>query len=279
MALKNIKTQLGRKVVCDDFDSIHTFVSTVEKRDTSKWIDWTSTRNGRNDGDDWVGGIGYNEAKKLFLNGWNKPLEKVVNEIKKVDNLNVIESGHKPYDYKAVAGYRPIVPNAIMGLPRSMMARKMVSKKIKVINVLYDLSFSSNVSHDEVLEKAMKVITQLYLLEKRGFRVRITGFACFGREEIKQMHVLKIMLKEENQPFDIKKLMFPMVHSAMFRMLGFDWYESVPNGIKLSGYGQPIYIWSNSSYRDDLFNAVMEDENYYYINYETNVDEMFTNVK
>lgn len=277
MALKNIETQLGRKIIYEDFNSIYKFMNTVTKRDVSKWVD-SSVRDGRLDRGEWVGRIRYEDAKNMIVNGWDKPLKKVVNEINNIDNLSVIESGHKPVDYKAVAGYRPIVPNAIMGLPRAMMARKMVSKKVKVVNVLFDFTFSSSVTHDEAVNKAIETITQLYLLEKKGFRVRLTGLASFGREETNQMHVLKIMLKEENQPFDIKKLMFPMVHSGMLRMLCFDWYESVPNGIEISGYGYPIFLW-DSKYLDDLLNAVMEGKRYYYINYKTKVSEMFANVK
>jgi len=47
-------------------------------------------------------------------------------------------------------------------------------------------------------------------------------------------------IKSSNTPLDLKRISFPLTHTAYFRVIGFDWYSRTPNGKYRPGYGHPI---------------------------------------
>lgn len=47
-------------------------------------------------------------------------------------------------------------------------------------------------------------------------------------------------IKSSNQPLDLKRMSFPLTHTAFFRVIGFDWYSRFPKGKYRSGYGRAL---------------------------------------
>jgi len=78
-------------------------------------------------------------------------------------------------------------------------------------------------------------------LERDGYRCRIE--VCFPFRphfnDEKKIAVANVLVKSENQPFDIKRLNYPIVNTSMFRLFMFGWYESIP--LPLEDYFESNY--------------------------------------
>lgn len=274
--INEFKSKKGRTVIVEKFNSIHELVNTVKERPVHSWVGHAS-RNGKHDGEGWVGKITFREAIDFIQFGWDKPLPEFKAAIKKLDDKK-LHDVKKPVIFKSVAGFKPIVPNALKGLPKSMMGKKLIVKKAKIVNVMVEISKSSSYSHNEIVEKSIEILSHLYNLERQGYRVRLSMLGTHAQPQgsEKQMGWL-LPIKHENQLFDIKKLMFPLVHSAMLRMISFDWYESVPGGEEVMGYGRSTERWSEEERK--AFLDMFGGENYYVVGMETDVKQLFTKLK
>lgn len=277
--IKNLKTNRGKKVVYEQFKSLTEMEKIVKSRELTDWVKSRgAVRNGAKDGEKaWTGGIYYNDAYNLLRFGWDKPVAKFSAGLKKIDEKN-IKDRNKVMPFKSVYGSKPIVPNALKGLPKSMMNKKIVPKKSKVINVFYEVSRSSRHSAREIEDFGLQVLQHIYNLERKGWRVRLSAFSSHAQQVIGEAgYSWSLIIKDENQPLDVKKVAFPIAHAAMLRLVSFDWFESVPNGEYVNGYGQSLYHWDDIARNDYL--KTIGGENCYYIAQGMNLNEIFTNVK
>lgn len=277
--IKKVKSKGGKPVVFENFRSIREFENTINGREVNDWaFNRGAVRNGSKDDEKgWTGGVTYDEAYKLLNKGWDKPVAKFNKALKKVDEKN-IKDRMKVQPFKSVYGSKPIVPNALKGLPKSMMNKKLVAKKSKVINVLYEVSRSASVGSSEIEEFGIDVLKHIYNIERKGWRVRLSMFSSHSQKDTDENgYAWTMLIKDESQPIDVKKLAFPIAHAAMLRLVSFDWFETIPDGQYVDGYGKALYHWPKEN-RDDFIKA-MGLENAYYIYQGCNLDEIFTNVK
>ena len=52
--------------------------------------------------------------------------------------------------------------------------------------------------------------------------------------------MLVVKVKSSNKPLDLKRMSFPLTHTAFFRVIGFDWYSRCPKATYRSGYGHSL---------------------------------------
>lgn len=194
------------------------------------------------------------DAYDMMRNGWVDEVESLKENIKNVEMRCVSEKNSGLKD--DVVGFVPIVPNAIMGLPNSMLNTRTKPKKNKVINIVYGLSFSCSVDKDALLRAGLKVMSAVMRLEAQGFRVRLTACQNYNSDSNRFMHLMSVRCKSEDQPLDAQRVMFPMFHPAMFRSIGFGWYETLPEATYISGYGRPMYHYMKESQIDDLMHQI-----------------------
>lgn len=256
----------GRHFVIETFNSSNELITTNNSR----------TQNfgeARDSTDDRWRGASWDEAINMLQFGWDKPVRAIKSNIQKLEKQGNMKKVSFRND---IVGFAPNVPNAILGLPQSMINQSITYKKAKVISVLVDLGASCSVSSNDIIDYGMKVIEKLYSLEKAGFRVRIEYLKTLnGRNYEPYTYALRYLLKNENQPFDLKRMAFPLVHTAMFRRIAFDWYERLPDAKHLGGYGTPLYK------NDDRKNIkqVLCDKNTYLVMYNDDLDQTFKNVR
>lgn len=264
---REVKDVNGRHYIIETFNSSNEMIKVNNSRKQNFGEARTS------DCDSWRG-ASWNEAINMLQYGWDKPVKQIKSNIKKLEKQGTMRKITFQND---VIGFAPNVPNAILGLPQSMINSHVSYKKAKVINVMIDPGASCGVSSDRIIEYGSKVIEKLYSLEKAGFRVRIEVLYSFnGKEWEPNTCAMKYLLKSENQPFDLKRMAFPMAHTAMFRRIAFDWYERLPEAKELDGYGTPL---KNNDDRDDIKQVLCSDKNTYLILHGDDLDEMFKNIK
>lgn len=261
----------------EQFDSYQEFLKVVEERDKNNAHGNHTLQNNSDEGD-WCGVQNYEEARKLLINGWDAKVEMLKNEFEKasakLDEKKVVKQ------FSDVVGFMPIVPNVIIGVPNCMINNRTESKKSKVIKFLIDTAVSCGVSSDEVIKYYSQVLARIALLERRGYRCRIEILQTYSEESTSKKYKtgFSCLVKSENQLFDIKRMAFPMSHTAMFRVFGFAWENSLPlefSKYHHGGLGVPMYHWS-SERRKHIIDAIRNtNEKIVYVNYRKDLEQIF----
>lgn len=175
------------------------------------------------------------EALDKFKNGYNEP----VNDIRlSVDNaIRTLPQEKTVMTSSGVVGYAPIVPNAILGLPNSMISQRRKVIKSKVIDVLYSASVHNGYDSDDIAKAGKKLLETIVKLEKKGYRVRLNIANMFYDDGDADFMI--VCIKSENEPMTISRLTFPLATPSMQRIISFAWYERMPQTKYKGGYGCP----------------------------------------
>ena len=184
----------------------------------------------------------YEEAVDLFHNGWSEMSQRLSQRLKaegKMEQFMVAKS------VQSVVGFQPIVPLYLSGIPNNMINRKMQPVKQKVVTLNKSVSYSYDVSIDEIVEESIKAFRIIQKLEAQNYRVNLNivlGVYKYEHRTIKNGYAIKIKLKKANEKLNISKLAFPLVHPSMLRRLFFRFIEVHP-GVPdeyTRGYGRPM---------------------------------------
>lgn len=215
----------------------------------------------------------YEEARELLQYGYSKDIKYIqakVGELQKQGTVN------KPKFINDIVGYAPIVPNAIIGIPQSMINQKMNPKKAKVVTVVYNGGNPARRDKKDILEYGAKFVSYVMNLEKQGFRVKIDSLLSFNNGD-SENYILRVPVKSEFNPIDLKRICFPLIHSAMQRSIGFDWYERLPEARQISGYGRELCTMGQGQRQKILDKFLKKNE--YFVCYGMDLDEVFKGVK
>ena len=255
--------------IIESFESGIEFVNTVRGRPDRKG--WPSPTARKKKGDKWSDGS-LESNQQRFINGDSKRF-KILKDLS-ISQPQPTASRMRQQYFNAPVGYSPNVPNAIMGLPNSMISSRTEPKKTKVIDVLYDAGFSANVAPKLVADFGNRVLNYIQKLEKLGYRVRLSVFIAFSEEKSDKFYACKIQLKNERQPLNLKRVAYPLLSSGMLRMLFFDWLETCPNSEYILCYGVPLYHKSIKS-QEKILELVRENSNQVYLHYGCNIKKAF----
>lgn len=166
----------------------------------------------------------YAEAVELMLNGYEKPLKKIKQGVE--ENSKRFES-QRTTPKNDIVGYAPCVPNAILGIPQSMINKEIIAKKSKILTLVYDIDANAGTDADTFINAGVAVLSILNAMENDGYRVslRVLFNNSYGRD---QEVFSSVTLKDWRQPIDLKKMAFPFCHPSMCRRIGFRWVERHP---------------------------------------------------
>lgn len=181
----------------------------------------------------------FDEAVQLFKNGWSDMAQKLVQKLKVIENKS--QPVMKPRNTLGVAGYQAIVPLYLQGAPNSMMSKKMVPIKQKVVTINKSIDYAANVGSDTIIEESIKALQIIKKLEAQGYRVNL-NIVLGSRDSNNMKFVMKVRIKSANEKLNVSKLAFPLVHPSMLRRLFFRFIEVYPNITKSfvsHGYGYP----------------------------------------
>lgn len=182
----------------------------------------------------WCGVRSYDEACEFLHNGYQPSVEKLKERMK----AKYVGEGKRITFHNDVVGYAPIVPLAMQGVPQSMLNHKMKPIKAKVIDVFYDITVNCGTTSEQILNNGSNLLGAVVDLEQEGYKINIYAIQSYSDEKNCDMLVIKI--KDSKQPMDLKRMSFPLTHTAFFRVIGFDWYSRVPGGRYRYGYGHNL---------------------------------------
>lgn len=239
-----VKCANGYKIMVESYNSAQEVVNDCKKRKiTDGRFSNMEDGNLGGHGAGWCGVKSYDEALELLKNGYQPTVEKLKAEIKAT-----LQGTGKRISFKNdIVGYAPIVPLAIMGVPTAMINSTMKRIKAKVVDVYYDNATTCSTSSDDIIKYGAKVLAAIVELEQQGYRFNVHKIHSFCGDTADFM-VVKI--KDALQPIDLKRMSFPMTHTAFDRVISFDWYSKCPKTTYRIGYGHPLEHENSHSARD-----------------------------
>lgn len=224
---KSIKQSGSKKLLLEEFNNLDEFMSAIDRPENnvfrgssleSKKSDYSFTQT-----------RSYDEALGLLRNGWTDKLAEVRKEMTAFERLLEQDvSYEKKRPSTSPIGFAPHVPNAIMGLPNSMIRTETTPMKAKIVRIVYKMSMNAGTSASEIMKSGLLVLKLAHALEKKGMRVRIDVSPKFSDSSTERVCAL-VCIKDWRQPLDLKKVAFPIAHPSMFRRFGFKWMETAPD--------------------------------------------------
>ena len=220
-----------------EFDSLNEFESYITNtplNETFRWQKLSSTNGSYS----FTQTQSYEEATKLLKDGWSSMAQEITKKLNVIKNQVVNEHVQKIlYD---VVGFQASVPRYLQGIPTSMVNKKLVPVKQKVITLDKDISYNASIKTEQIIEASVQTLQLIKKIEAQGIRVNLNlvwGVAAGDTKE-----VAKIRLKSANERLNISKLSFPLVHPSMLRRLCFRYLEVAPTVTKSYtwGYGAPL---------------------------------------
>ena len=182
------------------------------------------------------------EAYELLIDGWSSMAEKLTKILKASKNSMAPSMKAKPVN--SVCGFQAIVPAYLQGLPNSMVSRKMVPIKNKVVTINKDISYHCGITTDQIIEDSIRVLKIVNNLESNGYKCNVN--IIFGVESSNKFgYIAKVKIKSANERLNVSKLAFPMVHPSMLRRLMLRMLEVTEivdpsNKNLIYGYGHPL---------------------------------------
>lgn len=180
----------------------------------------------------------FEEATEILKNGWSDMSSKLTQRLNVVKNQ--VQPAMKAKTINSVAGFQPIVPLYLSGVPTNMVNRKMVPVKQKVITLNKSISYKCSIKTEQIVEESTKAMMIVKKLEAQGYRVNLN--VIMGGIESDLKLITKIRIKSAGEKLNISKLAFPLVHPSMLRRLMFRFIEVYPKVTKsfVKGYGSPV---------------------------------------
>ena len=240
----------------EKFESVTEFIHTINTRKVRESFE--NSQSSQTENYQFTGTEDYKEANDLFLYGDKNNANKLNEALRKIKAQG---KGNETRNklYNSPCGFMPIVPKVLAGDPNNMLAVKKESyRSTKVINIIYSMSCSCDVSADEILNNSAKLVEVICQLEKNGYRINLyTGDnARFKRLDTHTAFIVK--LKDSGQYLDPLKIAYPLVNPSFLRRHAFKWLETFPKFDACGNYGGAMNGEQFREFMKDKFkNAVV----------------------
>ena len=180
-------------------------------------------------------GASREETYKMLREGY----QPVVDAMKSKMKITASGNNKRFKTFNDVVGFQPIIPNAIMGLPNAMVNSAMKPIKTKVIDVYYEMTVAAFTESKDLIKAGQKMLGAIMELESQGYRFNLYCTQGYYSSS-SGCDMVCVKVKSASQPMDLKRMSFPIAHTAFFRGIGFDWYSKFPIGTYRPGYGHAI---------------------------------------
>lgn len=230
--------------VIETFNGVNEFLNVIGKRSPNVVFKHASLSSEEND-ESFTMTKNYAESEQLMATGYKDGL----NDLKKSKGVKITHTSNirKNIPQMGVVGYAPHVPNAIAGIPQSMIAQRKIEQHAKVVTIVYDGGAHSSVDAERFVKAGRNLLDVVMMLELQGYRVRVDIQDAFCTN--KEKAICRITVKNHRQPINPLKISYLLLHPSFFRRQGFKWLETTPeltNCTFVAGYGRPLYFQVNS---------------------------------
>lgn len=198
----------------------------------------------------WSGIASREELNRMLREGYEAPVQRLKEKVK----VKATGSGRRITFKNDIVGANPIVPLAMMGVPNSMINMSMKPIKNKVLDVYYDMTCNCSINASQIEDAGEKVLGAILEMEAQGYRFNlysVNSYADYG-----DCDILAVKVKDANQPFDLKRMSFSLMHPAFFRVVGFDWYSKCPTSVFKVAYGRALGLEVGTIRAQEIYKQV-----------------------
>lgn len=234
----------------EQFTSYQTFLKACDGRAVNSWEYENRARNA-----DWAGDT-YKDARRMLEYGDAAMCKSIT------PTVTQQAASIKPIRRKDVCGYAPIVPAAIIGLPKTMRRKVKTLTRSKVVTLVIDITGAAAVDADEFTKAGRDLCAFIQGAELAGYRIGIDVMAVFQDGTSKDGYAVRVTIKRPEQPLDIKRVAYPLTHASMFRQLMFDWYERFPDARDVPWHGHAIRYDDEKTRERTLAQILKPNEHY-----------------
>ena len=258
----------------EHFNSIYDFENKISETKRAVNTKFVNNQSSMTKGDEsFYGTSSYEEATELLEKGWNKNMASLKS------NLKIFETAQKRLHAKtviSVAGYAPVVANAIRGVPKTMYASRKNKKTLRTLHVVFNNTSSCQVTAEELASNGELILKLCMLLEINDIRTQIDVMPkCSfynSNHDIDNVALCTVKIKDYQQPFNLLKMAYPLSNPSFFRRQGFRFLETLPNA-KIANkmgktYGKSLSMLDKNKYKDILDNYKMENKDTVYIYFQ-----------
>lgn len=240
----------------EEFKSITDLLSVLSNRPNNNIMG--NQRDSSSPGNrSWYGTSSMTEAKKIMGEGYKDAVVQMKQKLEesiKINSKDYADVNH-PIPHSAVVGYIPNVPNAIRGIPQAMISVDRKPMKRKTLQIMYSISGHSGRDREFFERAGIALLTAVDLIERSGVQTCIDLAFFTGYTNIPEGYEATfptVRIKNYGERFSLQKVSFPLVHTSMFRRIGFKWLETTPvitgRGF-VGGYGRAM----DASQSDEAF--------------------------
>lgn len=219
----------------------------------------------------------YQEALDLLKYGDDESY-KLLKKVRKENGIDEMENSLRKRKrvIQDVAGFQPIVPNAILGLPKSMLNSNYDLSRKKIVRIYFDAGIQWSVGANEMALAGAKIMSYIDTLEYNDYRVELymgnTHHVGYSSSSVKNQGWI-FPVKSASQPLNVRKLCFYFINPSFLRRIGFRVDEAESNLVDVTddGYGNNSHIEERASL---VFKSMGDDINYY--GFDVMQDKEFT---
>ena len=163
------KTYGKKTTYIREFDSLNEFESYITNtplNDTFRWKELASVSGNYK----FTQTNNYEEATKLFKDGWTSMAQDITKKLKVIQN-QVIDAHVQKVIYDVV-GFQASVPRYLQGIPTSMVNKKLVPVKQRVITLDKDISYNCGITTAQIIEASVQTLQLIKKIEAQGIQRR-----------------------------------------------------------------------------------------------------------
>lgn len=230
----------NEKLLLNVFPNISEYYNFCRKTPRRKGASNASEETG-SDRTQWSGTKTLEDAYELLIGGDNELFKEIQEKKSKIDITKILGNKiGKNRPFNDIIGFQADVPSFLKGIPTSMINQKPLKVSQKILNIFIDGAVSCGVSASKIKEAGVIYASVIDILEKRGYRCNL--YIIESSEYHSWRYYSIVRVKTDREPFNLKKLAFPIANPAYFRRVGFKWIESCNIDVEptQSGYGRPI---------------------------------------
>lgn len=242
----------------ESIEDLVQYLKTAKTSDRFKGHKLSSQERGHRD--DFFEFTTFKEAFNNLEYGYDKHFEQFIKNVEKAkDIVSKIDMNRVGSTKKDVAGFIPIVPNALLGLPESMINSNRIKKAVPKARIFLELSEHCGVSADRIIKLKAVVFALIDLIERQGIRCEI--WVVENSKESDEITSDAIKIKDYFQPLNVYKLQFPIISPDMLRRIHFRMLETNPHlhNYWCEGYGTPLVRLRSISKMEAILGLNEED--------------------
>lgn len=224
------------KTVNKKFESLAAFSAWLEAAPIVGYFAENNIESSKTGSKSFAGSKSLDEANELMLQGWKDGADRVAAYMSGGVRGSMVQA----QNYYSPVGFAPSVGRYLTGHPCNMINRRKVTAPAPVVTICYNTAAGSEVQSADLEKAAAALFNVITGLERSGIRVELWAgvFTKKGGDSVN----MAVKIKSAGQPFNLLKMIYPVVHPSFLRRHGLAFIER--SGVTSSAwknYGMPIF--------------------------------------